>query len=625
MHPRLEHAFRAFPEAGFLCVALADAALQLGGEVQAGLRLERARGLDLHEPFESHLVVEADLAAWRGDLERAFELYGRVRRTHTSALYGRVRRTHTSARARVHHGWLLEQQGRWEEALGAYGELLGASVGSETYVQLFAEASERWWGSLSDSDQVGCVERALVEGCGPNSLPQRALRVCAQAGAWAGRHRTPGSSDPRWAFGVWVLPERFAQRWESANPADRASSPHPRGISLADLMVTREVLSMNENKRSGLPGIVARSLSVGSLSIDASLAWIRGRGSRVLDPWLAAGVRAMRLTLEWRLTPLALLGSMVAAAGTAQSVIHTIPGQGPDTGLGVTAAGVGDIDGDGHDDFAAGAIGGGGLGRATVYSGATGAPLWTTTGTANGDELGISIAGAGDVDKDGTLDVIVGARQSGTGKGYALVVSGASSSPIWKASDGVNGDRFGYGMGNAGDVNNDGIEDIVIGATMSDVGGPDYGKVQVFSGTCLSPVIYCTAKVNSQNCTPQIGFSGMPSMSSPSPFLVTAQNVINNKNGLLFYGFAQGSLPFQGGWLCAAAPIKRTVVQNSGGNPPPNDCSGTYSFDFNAWAQSGVDSNLYAGRGVYCQYWYRDPQSPSTTGLTDALRYSLCP
>ena len=147
----------------------------------------------------------------------------------------------------------------------------------------------------------------------------------------------------------------------------------------------------------------------------------------------------------------------------------------------------------------------------------------------------------------------------------------------------------------------------------------------------LNPVfveIYCTAKPNSLGCTPTIGFSGYPSMSDPKPFYITADYVINNKNGLLFYGYAPAATPFHGGFLCVQPPmIKRTPVQNSGGNPPPNDCSGTFAVDMNAWIQSGADPNLVLGQFVGCQYWSRDPQDPAGFGdsLTDAVGLSILP
>ncbi len=108
--------------------------------------------------------------------------------------------------------------------------------------------------------------------------------------------------------------------------------------------------------------------------------------------------------------------------------------------------------------------------------------------------------------------------------------------------------------------------------------------------------------------------------------MIGAVQVVNNKSGLLFYGLAgRCALPFQGGLLCATPPLRRTSIQSSGGNPPPDDCSGSFHFDFNAWMQGGADPDLVPGVQVNGQHWYRDPQSPSTTGLTDAIEFSVCP
>ena len=77
--------------------------------------------------------------------------------------------------------------------------------------------------------------------------------------------------------------------------------------------------------------------------------------------------------------------------------------------------------------------------------------------------------------------------------------------------------------------------------------------------------------------------------------------------------------------MCLAAPRKRTPVQQSGGNPPPDDCSGSFGYDVNARIQSGADPSLVPGTLVDGQYWYRDPLSPSTTGLSDALEFHITP
>jgi hypothetical protein len=135
--------------------------------------------------------------------------------------------------------------------------------------------------------------------------------------------------------------------------------------------------------------------------------------------------------------------------------------------------------------------------------------------------------------------------------------------------------------------------------------------------------IYCTAQTNSQGCTPAIGFSGTPSASSGAGFDVTAQNLIPGANGLLFYSTTgPDNSPFFGGTLCAAPPLTRTPVQNSGGAGP---CSGTFSTDFNAWVPVSGDAALIGGATVWAQYWSRDVNAPSTTNVTDAVRFTLWP
>lgn len=137
---------------------------------------------------------------------------------------------------------------------------------------------------------------------------------------------------------------------------------------------------------------------------------------------------------------------------------------------------------------------------------------------------------------------------------------------------------------------------------------------------------YCTAKVNSLGCTPQIGWTGVPSATSLNAFTITCSQVINQRAGLLFYGTnGPSALPFKGGTMCVALPIRRTPVQQSGGSTTVTDCSGVFGFDFNAWARSNVDPLLLAGTTVDTQYWYRDPASTFFVGLSDAAEFVLAP
>ena len=110
------------------------------------------------------------------------------------------------------------------------------------------------------------------------------------------------------------------------------------------------------------------------------------------------------------------------------------------------------------------------------------------------------------------------------------------------------------------------------------------------------------------------------------PFTITCSNELSHKLGLLFYSFAPNSLAYQGGYLCVDPPTSRTAVQNSGGTLPPDNCSGAYSFDFNARIQSGVDPLLSLGADVFAQFWSRDPASTNIkTGLTSAVHFAIQP
>jgi hypothetical protein len=140
-----------------------------------------------------------------------------------------------------------------------------------------------------------------------------------------------------------------------------------------------------------------------------------------------------------------------------------------------------------------------------------------------------------------------------------------------------------------------------------------------------APELYCAGKLNSFGCTPFLGFSGLPRANSTQPFTVRAFNVLNQKSGLFYYGFSgRSGAPFQGGLKCVADPVRRLPTQLSGGNSGLSDCSGVLTVDFNAVALAGFDPLLVAGATVNLQAWYRDPQVPSNTGLSNGLEFTLC-
>ena len=182
-------------------------------------------------------------------------------------------------------------------------------------------------------------------------------------------------------------------------------------------------------------------------------------------------------------------GAARVLSGADGSTLYTFFGDSTGDLFGVTVSGAGDVNNDGNDDVIVGAWGddpnGGQSGSATVYSGLDGSVLHTFNGDAANDRFGISVSGAGDVNNDGNDDLIVGARwddDGGANAGSARVFSGVDGSTLYTFHGLAAGDEFGYSVSGAGDVNNDGNDDVVVGAYFDDTNGADAGSARVLSG-----------------------------------------------------------------------------------------------------------------------------------------------
>jgi len=208
-----------------------------------------------------------------------------------------------------------------------------------------------------------------------------------------------------------------------------------------------------------------------------------------------------------------------------------------------------------------------------------------------------------------------------TGAAYVFARTGAwSFVEKLLASDLAAGNSFGFRAALGGST-------LAIGAPSWKPHSPDAGSAYLVE-LLETPSVYCTAKLTTCGNLPAIGWSGAPSASAAAGFVVSVSGAHAHKAGLLLYSDnGAAALPFQGGILCLALPVRRSVaVADTAGTP--GLCDGVLALDMNAFAAGMLGGNpLHAlrvpGARICAQFWGRD--APGTSLLSDALAFSLCP
>ena len=165
-------------------------------------------------------------------------------------------------------------------------------------------------------------------------------------------------------------------------------------------------------------------------------------------------------------------------------------GEGTNSYFGNSVSSAGDVNGDGYSDVIVGAYGyavGGSanFGKTYVYFGGVSmnnVADFTITGEALGDRLGFSVSSAGDVNRDGYSDVITGAYGYSSNTGKAYVYFGGiiiDNGPDMIITGNNANDYFAGSVSDAGDVNGDGYSDFIVGAYGN---SSNTGKAYVYYG-----------------------------------------------------------------------------------------------------------------------------------------------
>jgi PKD repeat protein len=162
-------------------------------------------------------------------------------------------------------------------------------------------------------------------------------------------------------------------------------------------------------------------------------------------------------------------------------------GQSFNDNFGTSVSGGADVNGDGYDDVIVGAWKNDAAindaGRAYIYFGGPSldgaADVVLTGAVVSSGWFGVSVSMAGDVNKDGFADVIVGA--AGAGRAY-VYFGGPSMDSVADLILTGSAPGYGWSVSGAGDVNADGYDDVIVGDYANGAGGIQAGRAFVYFG-----------------------------------------------------------------------------------------------------------------------------------------------
>ena len=308
-------------------------------------------------------------------------------------------------------------------------------------------------------------------------------------------------------------------------------------------------------------------------------------------------------------------GTARVLSGADGSILWDFDGVAAGDSFGDAVDSAGDVDGDGFGDLIVAA---GSEAYVRVFSGQTGAILHEFTGDTS--LFGNDVAGVGDMDGDGFDDVGVGDPTSFLSRPRLLVFSGLTGEELYSVVSPNIDDRFGEAVAGGGDVNGDGVPDLVVGGSGDDFLAANGGMVWVVGAAGRVGSDYCSpATPNSTGVPGRLTIFGSTSIADRS-LTLNIDDIRSGQFGFFLVSLTQGNSipPFSGGPLCLAGNIGRI-------NRPRQIIEGPM-------ASIRLDLDLIplnptvpavSGQTLNFQAWYRDVGGNFSTNFTNAVSVSF--
>ncbi len=163
------------------------------------------------------------------------------------------------------------------------------------------------------------------------------------------------------------------------------------------------------------------------------------------------------------------------------------------------------------------------------------------------------------------------------------------------------------------------------------VDGPSGGSRHVYAHNRadFDVVGYCTGSQSANGCTSVISGLGFPTVSGNVELTLLVTDIDAGRQGMIFYGIdntAFAPTPWGSGFLCVKAPLQRTPIQTTFGEP--FSCAGEILLNWSDYMTShpsALGNPLQVGKHFYAQGWHRDPGSPNHGALSNALAFAVQP